>query len=50
MNQYRKMAQLALSRGNTNPNAHMHPGNSLTRSVRHTHPNGAREHSHHYGK
>ena len=34
---------------NTDPNAHTHPANSLTRSVRHTHPNGARKHTHHYG-
>jgi uncharacterized protein YraI len=32
----------------TDPNAHTHPSNRCTRSVTHTHPNGAREHKHHY--
>lgn len=30
------------------PNAHTHPSNRCTRSVTHTHPNGAGPHQHHY--
>ncbi|MEZ5479258.1 MAG: SH3 domain-containing protein [Thiolinea sp.] len=31
-----------------NANTHSHPANRCTRSVTHTHPNGARTHEHHY--
>ena len=31
-------------------NGHVHPANSMTRSVRHVHPNGARQHNHRYSK
>ena len=29
---------------------HIHPANSMTRSTRHNHSNGARKHNHHYSK
>lgn len=56
LDQLRHMAQLVLSgnytQGTQKSNTgtgHLHPANSMTRSIRHNHPNGDRKHSHHYG-
>lgn len=37
-----------ISRTQNNANTHTHPSNRCTRSVTHTHPNGARPHKHNY--